>query len=70
MNLETYAQYELEPSPPSDPTSWAYDLQADYARAWGELGGRFAEEGDVGRQQACYARAVELAPWVVKVTAR
>jgi hypothetical protein len=67
MNLEAFDTYTTEKTVPQDPHGWGYMLQEDYARAWGELGKRFGEEGDVAKEQRCYAMAAEWAPWLVKV---
>jgi hypothetical protein len=65
LNLDAFSKYVEEPTLPEDVHGWGYGLQTDYARAWGELGKRFGEEGDVTNEQACYARAARWAPWVV-----
>jgi len=66
-NLEVEARYEMEGSPPKDEHSWGFALQPDYARPWVELARRYGQAGDAGSEQACLARAEELAPWLVKV---
>jgi hypothetical protein len=67
MNREAFSKYELEPTPPEDVYGWGYALQGDYARAWGELGEAYAKEGNVAKQQECFALAARFAPWLVKV---
>jgi Protein of unknown function (DUF2723) len=67
MNLEAFSKYELEPTPPEDVNGWGYALQGDYARAWGELGEAYAKEGNVAKQQECFALAARFAPWLVRV---
>jgi Protein of unknown function (DUF2723) len=66
-NLEVFSSYQMESSPPADEHGWGYTLQPDYARPWLELARRYGEEGDARSEQACLARAAELAPWTVKV---
>ena len=65
LNTATFEMYKEEPTLPDDVHSWGYDLQKDYARAWGELGERYGAAGDVAKEQACYARAARWAPWLV-----
>ena len=65
LNRDTFASYELEASPPVDPHGWGYGVAVDYARAWGELGAAYAAAGDIAREQECYRRAGQLAPWLV-----
>jgi hypothetical protein len=69
MNNQAFSDYQIEPAPPEDPHGWGYDLQGSYARAWGELGARFAERGDLETKQRCLARAAALAPWTVSPSA-
>jgi hypothetical protein len=65
MNLDTFSRYMDEPTLPEDVHGWGYSLQPDYARPWVELGARFAEVGDVAREQDCYRRVARWAPWLV-----
>jgi hypothetical protein len=67
INDGTFALYQTEPTVPQDEHSWSFDLQADYARAWGELGERYQAESRPADAQTCFARAGWWAPWLVSV---
>jgi hypothetical protein len=64
-NVEAFEGYAIEPDPPSDPHAWGHALHADYARPWTELAALYLERGDIPSQQACLARASQLAPWLL-----
>jgi hypothetical protein len=65
MNRDTFSGYQLEPRPPVDEHGWGYDLQGDYARAWGEIGTAYARVGDLDKETECFEQAALLAPWMV-----
>ena len=60
-NDELFHMMELDPSPPRKET-WAGVRFASYARPWRVLASAFEREGNVGRAQACRARADALQP--------
>jgi hypothetical protein len=67
-NIEAFATYTINPSPPG-PATWGHSLYESYARAWVELGRRLEAEGRQPEAQACLARAFALAPWSLVRTA-
>jgi hypothetical protein len=67
LNVEVFAKYEMESSPPEDEHGWGYALQGDYARPWLELARAYGKAGNAEKEQECLARAAELAPWTVKI---
>jgi hypothetical protein len=69
MNEATFASFSVESSAPTDPSSWAYPLQVDYARAWIELAVKLEDAGREQPAQDCLARGASFAPWLVRAGA-
>ena len=69
MNEATFASFSVESSAPTDPSSWAYPLQVDYARAWIELAVKLEDAGREQPAQDCLARGAAFAPWLVRAGA-
>jgi hypothetical protein len=53
------------PAPPDDATAWGRPLFEEYARAWVELGRGLALAGRATEANACFERALGLAPWAL-----